>query len=118
MAEEYEEDQEEDYEEEVDPLPYYRQGQPQDAMPRRGCLATAGAGCLHLIVTHIALYLCLGAIFLGGGLLVKGLTRLGWHGASTIVLGGLMILAYVIIIVAVIAVVSHLGKRITRDKNF
>lgn len=112
------EDDFEDDEEDVDPLPYYRQGQPQVAMPRKGCLATAGAGCLHFIVTHIALYLCFGIILLGGGVLVKGLARLGWHGALTIIVGGLMVLAYVIIVVVVIGTVSRLGKRITGDKDF
>jgi hypothetical protein len=118
------EDDEDEYEEEEDDeddagsLPYYRQARPQAAMPRKGCLATAGEGCLHFVVTHIALYLCLATIFLGGGILVKGLIRLGWHGASIVILGGLMILVYVVVVIAVVAVVSRLGKRIMRDENF
>lgn len=118
MAEEnYEEDFEED-DEEVSTLPYYRQAHPQVAIQQKGCLATVWEVFLHLIVTHISLALCLGTIVLGVGVLVKGITRLGWHGFSTIILDGLMILAYVGIVIAVVSSVSHLAKRITKDENF
>jgi hypothetical protein len=60
----------------------------------------------------------LSTIFLGGGVLVRGLIRLGWHGISTVIMGGLMIMAYVVVVVTVVAIVSHLGKRITKDENF
>jgi uncharacterized membrane protein YgdD (TMEM256/DUF423 family) len=118
VAEENDEDEYYEEEDDTDFGPYYRQMGSQTALPHQGCLARVWGGCLHLIVTHIALYLCLGTMLLGGSILVKQLTRFGWHGISTIILGGLMILVYIIVVIAVVTAVSRLGKRITKDDNF
>ncbi len=111
----YEEDYEED-DQDTHYQPYYRQ--PQVTMQQQGCLATIRVVFLHIVVTHIALALCLGTLLLGGSLVVKGLTWFGWHGFSTILVGGLMIMVYVAVVVIVIASASHLGKRITKDDKF
>ena len=110
-------DDENDYEEgEGDSyvLPHYQ----RPCVEQWGCLGIIWKFCVHFVVTHIALVLCLGVIVLGGEVCVKGIISLGWHSVVAVVSDVLIVLAYIAVVIGVVTLMSRLGKKITKDEQF
>lgn len=104
----------EENEDNADVLPYYHQAD----IENWGCLGIIWKFSVHFVVTHFALALCLGVIVLGGEACVRQIIFVGWRSVVTVTLDILIAVVYIVVVVAVVAGVSHFGKKITKDEKF
>ena len=86
--------------------PYYRQ------RPER-----ANSGCLDYLITHVTMVLVLGTVALGGSEVVRILSHLRLTGGWAVVVGAVLVLAYLAVVGFVILVVGGIGQSLLNWLN-